>query len=145
MTSPTAAKPIVVGVDESETARRAAFRAAELATALGAPLHVVMAATRGRADGLSTETGHHVDWLAGAEQYLDALKGELGIAQLTHAVVSNDPAVAICDEAVRLGAQMIVVGNRGVQGMSRVLGSIANDVARRASCDVLISDTTGDA
>jgi nucleotide-binding universal stress UspA family protein len=40
---------------------------------------------------------------------------------------------------------MIVVGNRRVQGISRVLGAIATDVARRASCDVLISDTTSDA
>ena len=135
-------KPIVVGVDQSETARRAAFRAAELATALGAPLHLVMAASRGRADGLATETGHHVDWLAGAEQYLEALMGELKVAAVTGAVVPDDPATAMCDEAVRVDAQMIVVGNKRVQGISRVLGAIGLDVARRASCDVLISDTT---
>ncbi len=134
-------KPIVVGVDQSETARRAAFRAAELATKLGAPLHLVMAASRGRADGLATETGHHVDWLAGAEQFLDALMGELKVATVTGSVVPDDPATAMCDEADRLGAQMIVVGNKRVQGISRVLGAIALDVARRASCDVLISDT----
>lgn len=135
-------KPIVVGVDETETARRAAFRAAELATALGAPLHLVMAANRGRADGLATETGRHVDWLAGAEQFLDGLIGELKVAAATRSVVPGDPATAMCDEAERLGAQMIVVGNRRVQGISRVLGAIGLDVARRASCDVLISDTT---
>lgn len=135
-------KPIVVGVDQSETARRAAFRAAELATALAAPLHLVMAASRGRADGMATETGHHVDWLAGAEQFLDALMGELKVAEVTGSVVSEDPATAMCDEADRLDAQMIVVGNKRVQGISRVLGAIALDVARRASCDVLISDTT---
>lgn len=116
-----------------------------MASALGAPLHLVMAASRGRADGLSTETGHHVDWLAGAEQFLDALRGELRVSTVTHAVVSDDPAAAICDEAERVEAQMIVVGNRRVQGISRVLGAIATDVARRASCDVLISDTTSDA
>ena len=138
-------RPIVVGVDESDTARRAAFRAAELASALGAPLHVVMAASRRRADGLSTETGRHVDWLAGAEQFLDALLGELPGSAITRAVVPDDPAAAICEEAERVEAQMIVVGNRRVQGISRVLGAIATDVARRASCDVLISDTTSDA
>ncbi len=135
-------KPIVVGVDQSETARRAAFRAAELAKALGAPLHLVMAATRGRADGLATETGHHVDWLSGAEQFLDALMGELKVVPITGSVVRDDPANAMCEEADRLDAQMIVVGNKRVQGISRVLGAIALDVARRASCDVLISDTT---
>lgn len=136
--------PIVVGVDQSETARRAAFRAAELATALGVPLHVVMAASRGRADGLSTETGRHVDWLAGAEQFLIALEGELSLPQITHAVIAGDPATAICDEAERVDAQMIVVGNKRVRGISRVLGAVALDVARRAPCDVLISDTTSD-
>lgn len=138
-------RPIVVGVDQSETARRAAFRAAEVATALNAPLHLVMAANPGRADGLATETGHRVDWLAGAEQFLDALTGELKVSTTTQAVVADDPATAMCDEAERVHAQMIVVGNRRVQGISRVLGAIATDVARRASCDVLISDTTSDA
>lgn len=135
-------KPIVVGVDQSETARRAAFRAAELANALGAPLHLVMAANRGRADGMATETGHHVDWLSGAEQFLNSLKGELKVAVVTSAVVPEDPATAMCDEAERLGAQMIVVGNKRVQGIARVLGAIGLDVARQATCDVLISDTS---
>lgn len=138
-------RPIVVGVDQSDTARRAVLRAAEVATALNAPLHLVMAASPGRADGMATETGHHVDWLAGAEQFLDALSGELTVSTITHAVVDGDPAAAMCDEAERVHAQMIVVGNRRVQGIARVLGAIATDVARRASCDVLISDTTSDA
>ena len=137
-------KPIVVGVDQSKTARRAAFRAAELATALGVPLHLVMAVSRGRADGMATETGHHVDWLAGAEQFLDSLKGELKVAAVTSAVVPDDPATAMCDEATRLDAQMIVVGNKRVHGVARVLGAIGMDVARHATCDVLISDTAGE-
>ena len=137
-------KPIVVGVDQSKTARRAAFRAAELATALGVPLHLVMAVSRGRADGMATETGHHVDWLAGAEQFLDSLKGELKVAVVTSAVVPADPATAMCDEATRLDAQMIVVGNKRVHGVARVLGAISMDVARHAPCDVLISDTAGE-
>lgn len=135
---------IVVGVDQSETARRAAFRAAELATALDVPLHLVMAASPGRADGMTTETGHRVDWLAGAEQFLGALIGELPGSVITHAVIADDPATAMCDEAARIDAQMIVVGNRRVRGISRVLGAIATDVARRAPCDVLISDTSSD-
>ena len=135
-------KPIVVGVDQSETARRAAFRAAELANALGAPLHLVMAASRGRADGMATETGHHVDWLSGAEQFLNSLKGELKVSVVTSAVVPDDPATAMCAEAARLDAQMIVVGNKRVQGIARVLGAIGLDVARQATCDVLISDTS---
>lgn len=135
-------EPIIVGVDESATARRAAFRAAELASALGAPLHLVMAASAGRSDGMIDDGGFHVDWVSTAEQHLDALIGELSVAPVTRSIVIDDPASALCDEAVRLGAQMIVVGNRGLQGIARVLGSVATDVAHRAPCDVLIADTS---
>jgi nucleotide-binding universal stress UspA family protein len=136
--------PIVVGVDETDTARRAAFRAAELATALAAPLHLVMAASSGRSGAVNVGVGLHVDWVSAAEQFLDALIGELPTPEITRSIVLQDPATAICGEAERLHAQMIVVGNRRVQGISRVLGAIATDVARRAPCDVLISDTSAD-
>lgn len=56
----------------------------------------------------------------------------------------TDPATALCDEAERLEASIIVVGNRGVQGAARLLGSVATDVARRAPCDVLIANTVCD-
>jgi nucleotide-binding universal stress UspA family protein len=51
----------------------------------------------------------------------------------------------MCEEARRLEARMIVVGNRRVQGAARVLGSIASDVAKHAPCDVYIANTTGTA
>ena len=85
----------------------------------------------------------HTDTVTLAEQVLEALAGELrGTAPVTHAVIVKDPAKALCEEAARLDASMIVVGNRRVQGATRVLGSIANDVARQAPCNVLIVHTT---
>jgi len=48
----------------------------------------------------------------------------------------------MCDEATRLEARTIVVGNRRVQGVTRVLGSIAADVTKHAPCDVLIANST---
>ena len=36
---------------------------------------------------------------------------------------------------------MIIVGNRRMQGMGRLLGSVANEVAHNAPCDVLIVKT----
>jgi nucleotide-binding universal stress UspA family protein len=47
--------------------------------------------------------------------------------------------VAIADEE---GAQMIVVGNRGMTGAKRVLGSVPNYVSHHANCDVVIVRTT---
>jgi nucleotide-binding universal stress UspA family protein len=39
-------------------------------------------------------------------------------------------------------AQMIVVGNRGMSGAQRVLGSVPNHVSHHAPCDVLIVSTS---
>jgi nucleotide-binding universal stress UspA family protein len=134
---------IVVGVDGSVTAKAAAKRAAELATALGAPLHIVMAVsgTSGREVSGGTDNWH-VDSIGVADEVATALAGELGIADASHAVVVAGPAEALCEEASRLDAAMIVVGNKRVQGAARVLGSIATSVARQAPCDVLIVHTT---
>jgi nucleotide-binding universal stress UspA family protein len=137
---------IIVGVDHSETARRAAFAAAKIAASCCSPLHVVMAVSRSKSAELSVGASDrwHLDWLSSAEQFLDALVGELPTSPITRSVSLHDPATALCEEAERLQASMIVVGNRRVQGASRLLGAVATDVARRAPCDVLIANTTSD-
>jgi nucleotide-binding universal stress UspA family protein len=43
--------------------------------------------------------------------------------------------------ADKQGAQMIVVGNRGMTGARRVLGSVPNRASHHARCDVLIVAT----
>ena len=43
--------------------------------------------------------------------------------------------------ADRIGADLIVVGNKGMKGVRRVLGSVPNSVAHQANCSVLIVDT----
>jgi nucleotide-binding universal stress UspA family protein len=134
---------IIVGVDQSETARRAAIAAAKLAKACGSPLHVVMAISRRKTVDVQVGASDHwhVDWLSTAEQFLDSLISELPAPVITRTVSLKDPATALCEEAERLEAGMIVVGNRRVQGVSRLLGAIATEVARHAPCDVLIANT----
>ena len=136
---------IVVGVDRSDSARRAALTAAGLASAYRTNLHVVMCVER-RAPvevGVGGER-FRADWLADAEQFLADLVRTLPHDSTTNGVGIGDPATTLCEEAQRLNARAIVVGNRRVQGASRVLGSVAGDVTRRASCDVLVANTTGD-
>lgn len=134
---------VVVGVDRSDTARRAAVAAAELAAAYGSNLHVVMCVDRGSSINVGVGSDQfRSDWLTEADQFLADLARELGHDQITHAIGDKDPATALCDEAARIGAKVIVVGNRRVQGVSRVLGSIASDVLKKAPCDVLIANTT---
>jgi nucleotide-binding universal stress UspA family protein len=133
---------IVVGVDLSETARRAAEVAADLAVRTGSRVHVVRAVERG-AVGEVTAGGEvfHVDWLDVASSELGDLVRDLEAPGATSAVVVGSAADVICREAERVGAEFVVVGNRRVRGIGRVLGSIANDVLRNAPCHVLVADT----
>ncbi len=136
---------IVVGVDRSETARRAATTAVEIASALGADVHLVMCAEHEK--GVDMKVGgdsFHSDWLADAGQFLDDLGHQLSRGTVTTSVADGDPAKAICDEAERLDARLIVIGNKRVQGLSRMLGSVAGDVMKHAHCDVYVANTRVD-
>ena len=135
---------IIVGVDGSATARMAAVAAAEIAAKFDRPLHIVMSMTRNTSQevhGGGSERWH-VDSIGVAEDLLKSLAGELkATVPVSHAVVLSDPANALCEEATRLDASIIVVGTKRVQGAARVLGSIAGDVAKRAPCNVFIVHT----
>ena len=55
----------------------------------------------------------------------------------------GDPADAILDVAEETGADLIVVGNKGMTGAKRfLLGSVPNKVSHHASCGVYIVRTT---
>ena len=135
---------IIVGVDGSATARMAAVAAAEMATNYNSPLHIVMSMTRNTSQEVQGGGSErwHVDSIGVAEDLIRQLASELKTTSpITHAVVLSDPASALCEEASRLDASIIVVGNKRVQGAARVLGSIAGDVAKRAPCNVFIVHT----
>jgi nucleotide-binding universal stress UspA family protein len=135
---------IIVGVDGSATARMAAVAAAEMATNYNSPLHIVMSMTRNTSQEVQGGGSErwHVDSIGVAEDLIKQLASQLKTTSpITHAVVLSDPASALCDEASRLDASIIVVGNKRVQGAARVLGSIAGDVAKRAPCNVFIVHT----
>ena len=133
---------IVVGVDPSDTARRAAEKAARLAAAMGVNLHLVTCVKRdgGRNVGVGGDSWN-VDPLTEAEAFLKVLARQLPHDRITTMAGFDGPAETMLAEAERLGAGMIVVGNRRVQGVSRVLGSIAGEVSKHATCDVLIANT----
>jgi nucleotide-binding universal stress UspA family protein len=56
---------------------------------------------------------------------------------------TGSPAEAIVKVAEQEGADLIVVGNKGMKGARRILGSVPNTVAHAAPCSVLIVDTEG--
>jgi len=127
---------IVVGTDGSETARRAVREAARLARAVGAEVHIVSAIDP-RPSARSALSGEFVmATLAAAAAAVQA--DDLPVH--THAAAGS-AAEALIEVAAAVGASMIVVGNRGMHGAKRVLGSIPNTVSHRARCNVLIVST----
>lgn len=134
---------VVVGVDSSETALVAAQRAAEIARSLGQPLHLVMALKPGH----STTIEHcgesfFEDWTQDGKQLLQRIKFLIGMPDATASIGSKDPVEAICAEAEKVNASLIVVGNRRVQSVKRILGAVATGVVRHAGCDVLVVQTS---
>ncbi|MGH9108030.1 MAG: universal stress protein [Acidimicrobiales bacterium] len=138
---------IVVGTDGSGTARRAVAVAADLARQLQATLHVVHgyqapAALEGAGPALE-----------GAAISTSSLWEELSAAVLERAI--GDPSLdrirverhsvpggawqGLVEVARRVGADLIVVGNRGIGGPGP---SVPGAVVAHAPCHVLIVKTT---
>jgi nucleotide-binding universal stress UspA family protein len=142
---------IVVGTDGSQRAERAVERAGELGRALGVVVHVVSAHSRGT-DGMymagagefgDAEVFVEDEKRVRAEHYLERAQGrltDLGVASEAH-VWQGDPAEALVRIAEEQAAQLIVVGNRGMTGARRMIGSVPNSVSHHAPCDVLIVST----
>jgi nucleotide-binding universal stress UspA family protein len=134
-------KTIVVGYDETEAAKRALERAAELAQAFGsklivtsvAPAQVPSARGAGPIDPTDPPEAH-VEELAHARSYLEG-RG----MKADYQPALGDPAEAIVELAEQRGADLIVVGTREPNILERLLGSsVSAGVSRRAHCDVLI-------
>jgi nucleotide-binding universal stress UspA family protein len=122
---------IVTGTDGSDSASEAVRQAAELADSSGLPLHLVSA----HASDVDPATRVRAILDAGR----DALAG-LAVEVHLHAVLGT-PADALCAVATRVGAELIVVGNKGEDTSFGLRRSISEQVQRKAPCPVLVVDT----
>jgi nucleotide-binding universal stress UspA family protein len=139
---------IVVGTDGSPTADKAVEAAANQARGWGAVLHLVTA-YRSSGPGMASMSGAElVD--AGAERLWRERVEEIGERAAStwgegivteHHAVPGSAADAILNTANQVGADLIVVGSKGMHGARRVLGSVPNSVAHGARCDVLVVKT----
>lgn len=140
---------IVVGTDGSETAKEAVGEAIRLAKAFDAELHLVSAYkplhgahVAGAPEGAAKVWQPLPDSKVEAILEEAAAAGRLrGVTVKTHSS-QHEPADALLSVASDIGANLIVVGNRGMHGARRVLGSVPNKVAHNADCNVLIVSTT---
>jgi nucleotide-binding universal stress UspA family protein len=129
-------KTIVLGYDDSESAKRALRRVAQLADAFDAYVIAVSAAPAlvGAAHGIGPIDPLHREELGRAKAVLDELT-----IPADYQVGLGDPADAILAAAEREHADLIVVGTEEPGVVSRLLGlSVSENVQRRAHCDVLI-------
>jgi nucleotide-binding universal stress UspA family protein len=125
---------IVVGVAKTDSAKRAVEVAVDLAQRYEAELHLVMAIDR---HGTALDSVERKQ----AEGYLASIRSAAPVPVKTHAI-PGDPADTVLMVAEEVGADLVVVGNRGMKGARRVLGSVPNTIAHGATCSVLIADTT---
>ncbi|MEA2272947.1 MAG: hypothetical protein QOI98_1655 [Solirubrobacteraceae bacterium] len=143
---------IVVGTDGSETAKEAVRQATSLAKDVGAKLDLVSAyepVPSGRLRQEAAEVPDDLAWMVNPREDVEATLAdaaeeakEAGVEVNTFAR-QGDPADAILDVAEERGADLIVVGNKGMTGAKRfLLGSVPNKVSHHAPCSVLIIRTT---
>jgi nucleotide-binding universal stress UspA family protein len=137
---------VLVAADSSVTASRAVATAVELVKAVGGTLHVVTAYKPEPApvDKLPDEFFDRVT--DPADLLLAELRAGISKAGLEarYYPAAGDAADAIVRVADQIGADLIVVGNKGMKGVRRVLGSVPNSVAHHANCSVLIVDTVSE-
>ena len=136
---------VVVGADGSATAAEAVRQAIGLVKLTGGRLHIV---TAYKPQQLRSAAGEEFDKSLSTHDIAGSVLADLasrartsGVEVQTHQE-PGDPADAICEVAARVKADVIVVGNQGMTGVRRVLGSVPNSVAHQAPCAVLIAFTS---
>ncbi len=141
---------ILVGVDGTDRSFAAAVRAIEMAMSTGADLYVlsvvpvpvpgVPIAPAGRTTIDRSLTDRRARAAEAGGPPPPTPRGHP--LRVTTAVVDGDPATCIVRTAVDVGADVIVVGNRGLDPAGRyVLGSVPEAVLHATACDVLIVRT----
>ena len=133
-------KTIVLGYDESPEAGRALEKTAELAKALGAEVLVTSVAPVMSFSGRGIGPYDPAD---PPERHRELARD--GTAILTERGIHaqavaglGEPGNAIVELADQHKADLIVLGMSHHPHLSRILGSVSEDVAHHAHCDVLL-------
>jgi len=138
-------KKILLATDGSEDALRAADYALELAKKNEASVEIMyvlpMIPVFGPEKALYHSLAANEDLKAhGQEVLADTLKKfEAQNIPCETKIVQGDPADLICEEAKEKGVSLIIIGTRGMTGVTRwVMGSVSSKVVNHAPCSVLV-------
>jgi nucleotide-binding universal stress UspA family protein len=144
---------VMVGTDGSDSSFRAVDRAALIARDSSAKLVIVCAyhpASQREvalAEDVLRAEAYKVVGSAPAEDTLRTAAERAarnGAEAAVRLAVEGDPVKALLEALQTYEADLLVVGNRGLNTVAgRLLGSVPADVSRRAPCDVLIVHTVG--
>jgi nucleotide-binding universal stress UspA family protein len=134
---------VAVGTDGSGTASEAVKQAAEFARRFDAKL-VLLSAFKEDAPPATgvDETQWAYSTAAQVREILSRTESELndqGI-ECTTVVDEGDPADVLVRLADDCGADILVIGNKGME--RRVLGSVPNTITHKAGCSVFVVKTT---
>jgi nucleotide-binding universal stress UspA family protein len=147
MLAPSMLSTVAVGTDGSATASKALEAAVEIAGRFDAKLVVLSAfqGTDNRPRGVTTgseELQWEFDNDARVREMLSRTEQELRQRKIdcTTLVDEGDPADVLVRLAEECGADLLVIGNRGMH--RRVLGSVPNTVTHKATCSVYVVKTT---
>ena len=142
-------KTVAVGTDGPETAAKAVEFAIDLAGRYEAKIVFLSAYRPVSEDRLKRESRdapEDVQWqINTAEDVEPALRDAVDDARergldATCEAKEGDPSKVLVDLASKLGADVLVIGNKGMQ--RKVLGSVPNTVSHKADCSVVIVKTT---
>jgi nucleotide-binding universal stress UspA family protein len=149
----TAYQTVVVGTDGSDSSYRAVDRAARIAADTGATLVIACAYHPARADDVNRaadELGEDVAYqVVGSTPAEDSVRTaserakKNGATKIDTVVVDGEPVPTLTKIVTERGADLLVVGNRGLNTLAgRILGSVPSEAARKSKVDVLIVHTT---
>jgi nucleotide-binding universal stress UspA family protein len=145
-------RTVVVGTDGSDSSFAAVDRAASVAGDSGATLVIVCAfypANKGDVEKAQDVLGDEAYQVVGSAPAEDTLlsardrAAKAGAKSIDTAAVVGDPVDALRKVVADRSADLLVVGNRGLNTLAgRILGSVPSEVARKSGVDVLIVHTT---
>jgi nucleotide-binding universal stress UspA family protein len=140
---------VVVAFDFTHSGQAALYRAVALASR--APFHVLhFACILDPHAGIHALPTKHVDLVyadrvrdelaATVEQELKNAKTQTRVHFHIHVRIARHPAKELLEIASEVGADLIIVGCKGLKGVERVvLGSVSEHVVREAQCTVVIA------